>query len=96
MRLRNSFWAMLRPEKAQSAEAPIEEIRQAMLQALERHCGAGQLNIESEIGFASDLATLWYLRPKLLQAISIKSVERLAERELRNITALFAGHYPEV
>jgi hypothetical protein len=51
--------------------------------------------METEIGFASDLATLWYLRPKLLQALSQKAVERLAERELRNITALFAGHYPE-
>jgi hypothetical protein len=93
--MKNSFWAMLRPEKADVSQEPLEEIRQVMLAALERHCGKSQLNIESEIAFAMDLAGLWYLRPKLMQAISMASSEKIAARELRNITALFVGNYPD-
>ena len=94
MRLKNSFWAMLRPEKTYAPEELVEEIRQAMLATLEAHCGKGQLNMEAEIAFASDLGGLWYLRPKLLYVIALASSEKLANRELRNITVLFVGHFP--
>jgi hypothetical protein len=93
MRIKASFWAMLRPQKSPAPAEPLEEIRQAMLAALERHSGTGQLNLEAEIGFATDLAALWYVRPKLLQALSVKASQRTAERELRSITALFVGHF---
>jgi hypothetical protein len=96
MRLRNSFWAMLQPERSPAQVAPLEEIRQVMLDVIERHCGKDQLNIEAEIAFASDLAALWYLRPKLMQALSTTVAQKIAERELRNITALFVGHYSGV
>jgi hypothetical protein len=86
---------MLRPDKSAVSDNVLEEIRGTMLSVLEAHCGGAQLNVESDIVHAADLAGLWYLRPSLLQAIATKLPDTLAARELRNITALFVGHYPD-
>jgi hypothetical protein len=94
MRLRNSFWAMLGRDEPPVANDVLEKIRTAMLNSLENHSGPGQIRIETQIAFATELAELWDLRPGLLQVLSSISGEKIAERELKNITALFVGHFP--
>jgi hypothetical protein len=94
MRLRSSFWAMLGRDVSPTSDKTLEEIRTAMLDTLGNHSGPGQLRIETEITLAIDLAELWHLRPRLLQAISTIAGDAVAERELRDITARFEGQYP--
>lgn len=73
--------------------AALEDIRRAMGQALATHCPQEPLHLEMAIRFANDLADLWYLRPELMQTIASSTNERVAHQVLRDITAMFRGHF---
>lgn len=92
-RLRDSLWALLGQERSEAPQAVVERIRQAMLFALDAHCPQEQMQIDMAIRFAADVAELWYLRPELMAAIASCTNERVAQDALRDITALFKGHY---
>jgi hypothetical protein len=92
--MRNSYWAMLGIDKTHSPNSILENIREQMLKTIEKHCGSGQTSIEAEIVLAVNIASLWYLRPKMIQVISAMTSELIAEREMRSISELFVGHYP--
>ena len=94
MRIRNSFWARLGRDETPVVNDVLEKIQKAMLTTLENHSGPGQIRIETQIAFATELAEVWDLRSGLLQVLSAISGEKIAERELQKITALFVGHYP--
>jgi hypothetical protein len=65
-----------------------------MLNALAAHCDENLcLELEGALRFASDLEALWYLRPKLLDAIATAKDQRTAIIILRDITLLFKGHH---
>ena len=71
-----------------------ERIRKAMLFALDAHCGASHKALDLKICLAQGIAELWYLRPDLMQMISVSTGEAIARDVLAQITALFEGHHP--
>ena len=93
MRLKNSFWALL-GRSSDTDSLQIEHIRIAMLNALEEHCDESQMHLGRSIRYATDLESLWYLRPNLLNAIASCSDQTTATVIVRDITQLFKGHLP--
>jgi hypothetical protein len=75
-------------------EGDLDSIRKAMLDALGEEGCLRYPDIERRILFAADSHALWYLRPKLMQALSSLQGEGGAYEKLRDITAQFAGCMP--
>ena len=95
MRARISFWAQLGQDTFDCPVRVFGEVRNTMLGALSSHCGQAQPLLEMDIRAARDLAELWYLRPRLLQAISACDSADAAGSELHKITQLFNGHFDQ-
>ena len=94
MRLRNSFWALLGRNPAGAPDGLEEEVRHAMLAALDLFCGSEFLELDDRISFARDLDELWYLRSQLMIAIAANHGEALARDQMLAITKKFAGFHP--
>jgi len=73
----------------------IEDIRQAMLDALGKEGCANYPHIERRVLFAPDLQGLWYLRSDVMVAISSLRGEQVASQRIRQITAMFDGLLPQ-
>ena len=95
MRARISFWSQLGQDTFDCPVRVFGELRSTMLGCLTAHCGAAQPLLEMDIGAARDLADLWYLRPRLLQAISESHGAEAAAAELHKVTQLFNGHFDQ-
>ena len=93
MRLKNSFWALLGREVAEAPAVVAERIRKAMLFSLDTHCGTQDPDIDVRIMRASGITELWYLRPDLMQVLSVCAGESVARDALAQITALFVGYH---
>jgi hypothetical protein len=85
---------MLGAETAPSSNSSLEVIREQMLKTIEKYRGSDQMGIEAAIVLAPSIASLWHIRPRMQQVLSSASSVGTAEREMLDITALFAGHYP--
>jgi len=72
----------------------IEDIRQAMLDALGKEGCAHYPHIERRVLFAPDLQGLWYLRTDVMVAISSLRGELVADQRIRQITTMFDGLLP--
>lgn len=94
MRLKNSFFAWMGREAYEAPAVVTERIRKAMLFALDSHCGPSHKALDLKICRAPGIAELWYLRPDLMQIISVSTGEVVARDVLAQITALFEGHHP--
>lgn len=83
------------PESRDAEDAySIEDIRQAMLEALGKEGCANYPHIERRVLFAPDLQGLWYLRSDVMVAISSLRGELVASQRIRQITAMFDGLLP--
>jgi hypothetical protein len=92
MRSKSSFLGFLSSSSNTNAKQ-MERIRLEMLKALDAHCEDDHfLALEGALQFASDMETLWYLRPDLLQAIASSRNQWTANLVIRDITILFKGH----
>ena len=94
MRQKTSFWAWIGHEVCEAPAVVTERIRKAMLFALDTHCGPHPKALDLKICLAQGIAELWYLRPDLMQMISVSTGEAVARDVLTQITALFEGHHP--
>jgi hypothetical protein len=94
MRLRNSFWALLGHNRDVAPDGLLEDVRCAMLSALDLFCGSGYLVLDDRICCASDLDALWYLRSDLMRAIGATHGEVLARGRIAEITKMFDGFQP--
>lgn len=94
MRHKNSFFAWIGRETCEAPGLVAERIRKAMLFALDSHCGPVHATLDLRICRAPGIAELWYLRPDLMQMISVSTGETCARDVLAQITALFEGHHP--
>jgi hypothetical protein len=93
MRSKTSFWGFLSSSSDASAKQ-LERIRIEMLKVLAANFDDDHfLALEGALRFASDLETLWYLRPDLLQAIASSRNQSAANLIIRDITILFKGHF---
>jgi hypothetical protein len=92
-RIRDSFWALLGKEVAESSEVVVERVRLAMLFAMDEHCTQDYVKLDMTIRFANDLTELWYIRPDLMHAVSSCQGELTAQNVLCRITSLFRGHF---
>ncbi len=94
MRLKKSFWAFLGRELSEAPEVVAERIRNGMLLALAVHCDEQSHSLNVRVQIARGVYELWYLRPDLMQAISVSAGEFAARDVLTQITDLFTGHHP--
>lgn len=92
MGLQDSFFALLRRDKADEPDVVLERIRMAMLSAIDVHCDTQDLAVYKSVRYARDIASLWYLRPHLMQAIAASRNEAIAKAVLHQLTNLFKGH----
>lgn len=94
MRIKKSFWAFLGRELPQAPEVVAEHIRTAMLLALATHCGEPPRPLHFKIKLARGIHDLWYLRPDLMQTLSVSTGEAVARGVLTQITAAFKDQHP--
>ncbi len=94
--LRNSFFGWMAHSPAAEPGDRLEEIRKAMLLALEQTLEAKNTAIERKLLFAQDLDELWYARPDLMTVIAADRGESVARDCLAEITPLFKGKAPGV
>jgi hypothetical protein len=94
MRIKKSFWAFLGHELPEPPEIVAERVRKGMLYALAAHCGPQPHPINLKVKIARGIYELWYLRPDLMQALSVSAGEVVARDVLTQITALFNDHHP--
>lgn len=73
----------------------IEDIRQAMLDALGKEGCPSYPSIERRVLFAPDLQGLWYLRSDVMIALSSVHGEGVARQKIRHITSMFEGLLPK-
>ena len=87
----------LNPLRDDTVEAAfhIEDIRAAMLKCLDADSTQHFPHIERRILMASNVPTLWFLRPELLMALAVRSGEQAAHRALDEISAMFDGLLPQ-
>jgi hypothetical protein len=94
MRIKKSFWAFLGREQPEAPEVVAERVRKGMLLALTIHCGDQPHSLHVKVQIARGIYELWYLRPDLMQAISVSAGERVASNVLSQITTLFKEYHP--
>lgn len=92
--LRDSLFGLLRHEAAQVPEQHVDNIRKAMLMALDQDASAVNSKLERSLLFAPDIDALWHARPALMSAVAAQRGEASARRTLADITAMFEGHIP--
>jgi hypothetical protein len=94
---RSSFQAILRrsSEQDRSIESRQEDIRQAMIKALEHKDWHDHSNLGDRIMFAEELMDLWFLRSELMQVVSSRYGELMAHRALHAISDMFDGLLPK-
>lgn len=94
--LRNSFFGWIGHEVPAAPAERIEEVRKAMLQALEQSSDSTYVALERKLLFAKDIGELWYARPDLMNAVAAKLGESEARLVLARVTVLFKGLQPGV
>lgn len=87
--LRNSFFGWLAHQPAAEPSIRLEEVRKAMLEAIEQCADGSNSAIERKVLFAYDLDALWYLRTDLMSAIAASRGESTAHDCLANISSMF-------
>lgn len=92
--LRNSFFGWMGKDSAPELEARTEEIRRAMLHALEQGPGGGKSALERKLLFARSTEELWYARPDLMNALAASQGEAVARDLMEKITDLFDKRLP--
>ena len=76
-------------------ESTMEQVRQAMLAALDKSGGEKFLALKTRIRLASDAQRMWDLRSELMKALASAQGEARAGEELRLITGMFRDLLPK-
>ncbi len=85
----------LRDSASSEAIYQIDDIRQAMLQCLDEDGLERFPHVERRILMASSVPELWFLRPELLMALSVRAGEQAAHQTIAEISAMFDGLLPK-
>lgn len=84
----------MRPDSIQ-AVYQIDDIRQAMLDCLDSNAREDFPQVERRILRASNVPSLWFLRPDLLMAVAAHSGEQAANQIIDEISDMFDGLLPQ-
>ncbi|MDI1341645.1 hypothetical protein [Polaromonas sp.] len=76
-------------------EATMEQVRQAMLAALDKSGDERFLGLKTRIRLAADAQRMWDLRSELMKSLANDQGEARAGEELRLITGMFRDLLPE-
>ena len=93
----STFAALLGDSTVLDADGRLEDIRNAMFEALMPHIG-GQTEMPTVwtgVARAVDVQTLWYLRSDLLGFLADHSSEAAANHAIAAITEMFRGVIPD-
>jgi hypothetical protein len=91
LNLRSTFFSLLGYVNASPATPPLglEQLRQAMLSALDEASSEHHAKVARQLQFAGDVQTLWYARTELMAALAAKHGEARARKEMDDLTARF-------
>lgn len=89
-----SDWLAAAPDAAEPAHG-LEDVRQAMFDALGEAGGRKRAMLLLRIRLAPDVHSLWALRPEVMQAVSHMHGESEGRRRLALATEKFEGLLPE-
>ena len=96
--LRNNLHDLLGRDKPSSTawvrDQGLEEVRQAMLQALMGVSGCEVARMNMRLRYAGDIEALWYLRTDLFDTLVPLRGEAVAQNVLDHVTPLFQGQLP--
>jgi cytosine/adenosine deaminase-related metal-dependent hydrolase len=93
MRIRNSFWAVLGRDSADSHDVALERVRAAMLKVLDEFGDNETSSLETKISNAREIAELWHFRPDLMHRVAAARGEGVASECMVQVTALFKKHH---
>ena len=93
--LRNNLHDLLGRDKPSSTawvrDQGLEEVRQAMLQALMGVSGCEVARMNMRLRYAGDIEALWYLRTDLFSTLAPLQGEPRARSVMEQVTQLFQG-----
>jgi hypothetical protein len=89
-----SDWFTAGPAVAQAPAHGLENVREAMLDALGDAGGSRRATLQLRIRNAPDVHTLWALRPEVMDAVSHLHGESEGRQRLARATATFEGLLP--
>jgi hypothetical protein len=92
MGIRESIWNLLVRNKDVAPTAVLEQVRECMLDVVDRLGDERHVGLGVRIELARDLTTLWYLRPDVMHMVASAKGEIAARSCLQQVTAEF-GHY---
>jgi hypothetical protein len=84
-----------RAAASKRAAIKLDDIRQAMLDCLGNVGRERFPQVERRVMFASDIQSLWYLRPELLMVVSSAIGEQAAQERVAQLSAMFDGLLPK-
>ena len=90
--IKNSFFSILGANSSTSSqEQRLDDVRDAMLEALGSEGKQLYHVLFARISFAQSIESLWYLRSDLMVALSALRGEGVAGTELQRISHMFKG-----
>jgi hypothetical protein len=89
-----SDWLTAGPAIAEVATNGLEDVREALLEALGEAGGRRRGTLELRIRNAPDVHTLWALRPEVMDVVSHQWGESEGRRRLARATEKFEGLLP--
>jgi hypothetical protein len=90
--IKNSFFSMLGANSSTSSqEQRMDEVRDAMLEALGEEGKQIYPVLYARVSFAQTVEALWYMRSDLMVSISALRGEAVAGMDMQRISAMFKG-----
>ncbi len=93
MGIRESIWSLLTRNKDAAPAAVLEQVREAMLDVVERVGDERYVRLDVRIQLARDLPTLWYLRPDVMHMVAATEGEAAARACLKQLTQQFGVYH---
>jgi hypothetical protein len=78
-----------KPPGIKLREIDFAEVQAAMLLVIDNTCGSVHLRVRDRVTYASDIETLWFLRPEVLAAVGAHVGEAEAMTLLAEMSPLF-------
>ncbi len=90
-----SFWSHDESSPYESCQERASKVRNQIIETLELDGLVLELPLMHRVLNATDIQCLWFLRPDIMQAISLRQSEEQARSVMERITSLFVGSMPE-
>jgi hypothetical protein len=90
-----SFWSHDESSPYESCMERATKVRCQIIETLQQDGLVLESPLMHKVLKATDIQVLWFLRPDIMQAISLRQSEEQARSVMERITSLFVGSMPE-